>query len=149
MKRKKNIIIIICFTIVLTFFCFHTSILPQNDNIRISQLEDRISDLEERVNKLEQMLLYSQDSTDRSSNIINTTVVQTGWENYENWMKIKVGMSFEQVKDILGSPTSTDMTDERMGTWFYEGYVNDAKAKVSGYVYFSSGKVQSVLSPGY
>jgi hypothetical protein len=56
-------------------------------------------------------------------------------------------MSFDQVSQILGKPTRTDMIHADVGTWYYEGYLDAARAAVSGNIFFAHSRVSAVNPP--
>jgi hypothetical protein len=115
---------------------------------RISNLEERIARLEERVQRLEKLL---GAMSERQEPVLKRESSPNlgDWRVRGNWSRIKDGMSFEQVTQILGRPTRTDMAGQDHGTWYYEGYVDRAGAVVSGNIFFLNRKVLRVNPPVY
>lgn len=74
-----------------------------------------------------------------------TTV--SDWRVKGNWSRIKTGMSFDQVIQILGRPTKTNMISPDLGTWYYEGYSTEVGAIVSGNIFFTDRQVLVVNPP--
>ena len=66
----------------------------------ISRLRARISDLENRVQQLE--LLIKRDESANSS-LVNENVSPPS-RNRANWRRLKVGMTEDEVRRILGEP---------------------------------------------
>ena len=66
------------------------------------------------------------------------------WRDMSNWSKIKKGMSSAQVIRLLGRPTRRDEFGFRL---FWEGYVDEAYAVVSGNVSILDNQVWDVDRP--
>ena len=103
--------------------------------VSASKDQDRIIELESRIAKLEQVKTPKPVS------------IQGGWQSLDNWSKVKKGMSFDQVTQILGEPTKTDMYGTDSGHWYYEGRLKEAGATVSGKIFFYNRRVMSVEPP--
>lgn len=67
------------------------------DNDRILQLEREISELKNRVARLES----SQTGAKPNAKIVPSG---DGWKSIANWRSLKKGMSFDDVRAILGEP---------------------------------------------
>jgi hypothetical protein len=80
-------------------FCFstHVSITLAQDTDRIAQLEREISELKNRVTRLESPTVGSKSNT-------RTVPSGDGWKSIANWRSLKKGMSFDDVRAILGEP---------------------------------------------
>lgn len=91
-----------------------------------SDLEQRVSDLENRVTLIEEALL--------GTDTIATT--DKGWQDVENWRKLRVRMSEKQVQELLGPPVRID--GGGMATWDYSR---------GGRVRFMDGRVHSWTEP--
>lgn len=128
------------FILGLTVLACASTALCQGESSSSSE-RDRILALEARVLKLEQRLLAIESAIQRPSQAVETRTPphepaarEGDWRVLENWSRVRTGMSPDQVKKILGAPTSTKYLSERMGTWFYEGFLEEANAKVTGSV---------------
>lgn len=119
---------ILVFLLILIF----TNSLSANQSSEIKKLEARISELEKRVAKLEALL-------DSSSN--DEINYSEKWKNIAQWRQLRIGMTMNQVKQILGEPPKI-----HVGTyttyWFYPDWSG-------GQVGFhtSSGKVDGWSEP--
>lgn len=67
------------------------------DSDRIAQLEKEVQDLKVRITNLE----GSQNNTSSSQKIVSPN---DGWKRLANWRTLKKGMSFDEVRAILGEP---------------------------------------------
>lgn len=127
----------------------HHALAAPSEQGHIAELEARIVRLEERIHKLEQ--LFRETTSQYSKQDTKRTPLPTlgDWRVKENWLRIKVGMSFDQAVQILGRPTRQDMIGPDQGTWYYEGHLDEAGTTVSGNIFFSSRKVLLVQPPVY
>jgi len=67
---------------------------------RVRQLERRVDELEQRLRRIESQK-ESQPATE--------TRAPTGnWRDIDNWRRLKIGMTMNQVSDILGRPEKVD-----------------------------------------
>jgi hypothetical protein len=79
-----------------------------SDSDRITQLEKEVQELKNRLTTLE--------SPVNKAIVKKSTVTSDGWKNLANWRSLKKGMSFDEVRAILGEPgriqggTLTDWT---------------------------------------
>ena len=98
-----------------------------------NNLEKRVSDLERRVAQLEQhnTEVPNERPTERSSN--------RGFENIENWRKLRTNMTPAQVEALLGRHTRID--GGNVAFWHYS---ND---RMSGRVSFMDGRLFSWSEP--
>lgn len=113
----------------------------------LAALQARVDSLEARVEKLEGLL--SQRPVGSLSVMPETkpAPAHSDWRSLNNWGRVKLGMSFDQVTLILGRPTRSDMTGPDTGSWYYEGYVGSAGTNVSGNLFFVNRQVLSVRPP--
>ena len=89
-------------------------------------LEQRVSDLEKKIVELELL--------------IEGSVVEERWKDPNIWLRIKQGMTPNQVKTLLGAP---DRIAERIFTsWYY-----DPKSDLHAYVWFDEGVVLGTEFP--
>jgi len=144
------------FFTIMFFILFINFIQPMSRVFALSnevghytEMEARISRLEERVQKLEQLLLDKTTGYSNKEKIVNPMQTIGKWQILSNWSRVKNGMTFDQVIRILGNPTKKDITNEDFGTWFYEGYIDEARSTVSGNVKFLDRKVYQVNPPVY
>jgi hypothetical protein len=63
------------------------------------------------------------------------------WKDKDNWKKLRRGMSYEQVRSILGPPSSRESI-----FWYYEGSVNGS-VSVTGKVAFGNRQLISSDAP--
>ena len=107
-------------TILLVAMCILmiTSGLARADEI--SSLRKQVSELENRVQKLEK-LLDEKFADDR-------------WKDGILWSRIKKGMSYEDVRKLLGKPARVE--EAIFTTWYYH-----KTSKLHSHVWFDEGKV--------
>lgn len=75
------------------------------------------------------------------------TQLDTRWHSPQNWDRLKLGMSFAQVTEILGPPTSTGAGG--MGPlWYYEGPV-PSSGQITGVVQFYQKRLWKIDKPVY
>lgn len=137
MKKSARVFFVCMFAAALTVLTLastmwvHRGVGAINEQDRMAELGTHIAKLEERVQKVVQRPTVSD------------------WRVKESWLRIKMGMSFEQVIQILGRPTKTDMTSPDQGIWYYEGYSMEAGSTVSGNIFFANRQVLTVSPPVY
>jgi len=89
-------------------------------------------------------------SLERTVRSLQTTVlaaarpVPASWRTPEGWAAVKIGMSRDQVVEILGEPKSTDSVMDRQ-TLFYK----DATDRPIGNVVITDDRVSEVASPRF
>jgi hypothetical protein len=71
------------------------------DDDRITQLEKEVQELKLRLSRLES----PQSSTTQQQ---RTIVTGEGWKSLANWRSLKNGMSYDEVRSILGEPSRVD-----------------------------------------
>ena len=96
---------------------------------RIEQLERDMQEVKSRISALETML-SGNSKTDEA------VVIGEGWKSLASWRKLKTGMSYESVKEILGS--AHRVNGGNITTWYYEN---------GGEVIFWRGEVDSWMEP--
>ena len=100
-----------------------------SDTDRLNLLENEIKDLKARVSSLEQNG-QSKSATSKP------TASSDGWKNLANWRNLKIGMSYQEIRSLLGEPMRVrggPFTD-----WLYEN---------RGFVVFHEDKVYSWQEP--
>jgi len=100
-----------------------------SDSVRITQLEKEVQELKLRLSKLES----PQTITNQQQRPI---VSGEGWKSLANWRSLKNGMSYDEVRSILGEPARIEG-----GTLAYWRYSNGA------FVGFFRDKVQQWEEP--
>lgn len=135
--------------VLIFFLLISLNANAQTDADRITVLETRIRELETRIEKLEQVKVTSSTNDSQESQKQVQTIIEGDFRILTNWNKIKEGMSYDQVKRILGTPTKTKLNTETSMYWYYEGYVKEAGATVLGNIYFIDGRVQIINEPVY
>ena len=80
--------------IVLTLTTFSSF---ANDSERITQLENQVNELKLRIQKLE-------NTQSNASNQQKQVVANEGAKSIANWRKLNRGMSYNDVRGLLGEP---------------------------------------------
>ena len=80
----------------------------------IAVLKRTVADQERRLATLERTVRSMQSTV-----LTAARPVRPSWRNAEGWAAVKLGMSRDQVVEILGEPKSTDMVIDRQ-TMFYK-----------------------------
>lgn len=104
----------------------------------IALLKRTVADQERRIATLERTVRSMQSTV-----LATTRTVRPSWRNAEGWAAVKLGMSRDQVVEILGEPKSTDIVIDRQ-TLFYK----DAAEPV-GNVVILDDRVAEVSSPRF
>ncbi len=100
-----------------------------SDSVRITQLEKEVQELKIRLSKLE----GPQTITNQQQ---KTIVSGEGWKSLANWRSLKNGMSYDEVRSILGEPSRVD--GGSIAFWHYSN---------RGRVTFFSDKLESWAEP--
>ena len=100
-----------------------------DDSDRIDQLEREVQELKQRISKLETLL----SNTNEEQVLINSG---DGWKSVSNWRKLATGMSYDEVRNILGEPHRID--GGGVAYWYYQ---NGSSAT------FISNRLQSWQEP--
>ena len=81
-----------------------------SDGERITQLEKEVRELKQRLTKLEapQNASVNQQKSIPSSE---------GWKSLASWRSLKNGMSYDEVRSILGEPTRIE--GGTLARWYY------------------------------
>ena len=95
------------FAIVLTVATFSSF---ASDSERITQLENEVNELRLRVQKLE-------NPQSNASNQQKQVVANEGARSIANWRKLNRGMSYNEVRGILGEPMRIE--GGGIATWRY------------------------------
>ena len=82
--------LVVCLLLTLSFGSM------ASDTDRITQLEKEVQELKNRLTTLE--------SPVNKAIVKKSTVTSDGWKNLVNWRSLKKGMSFDEVRAILGEP---------------------------------------------
>ena len=104
----------------------------------ISLLKRTVADQERRIAALERTVRSLQATA-----LAAARTVRPSWRNAEGWAAVKIGMSRDQVVEILGEPKSTDIVIDRQ-TLFYK----DAAEPV-GNVIITDDRVSEVSAPRF
>jgi hypothetical protein len=89
---------------------------------------------------------YSSNKLEVTTKVLQRSGL-SDWRVKVNWLQIEVGMSFDQVIKIFGTPTKTDMASQNQGIWYYEEYSRKAGYTVSGNIFFANGQVVHANPP--
>ena len=93
--------------IVLTLTTFSSF---ANDSERITQLENQVNELKLRIQKLE-------NTQSNASNQQKQVVANEGAKSIANWRKLNRGMSYNDVRGLLGEPLRIE--GGGIATWRY------------------------------
>ena len=104
----------------------------------IALLKRTVADQERRIATLERTVRSMQSTV-----LAAARTVRPRWRNAQGWAAVKIGMSRDQVVEILGEPKSTDVVIDRQ-TMFYK----DAADPV-GNVVIVDDRVAEVSSPRF
>lgn len=110
----------------------------------IALLKRTVADQERRLATLERTVRSLQNTS-----LAATRTVRPSWRNAEGWAAVRLGMSRDQVVEILGEPKSTDIVIDRQTLWYKDAadpvgnviIVGDRVAEVS------SARFQIFLTP--
>jgi outer membrane protein assembly factor BamE (lipoprotein component of BamABCDE complex) len=114
--------LVICLLLTLSFGSM------ANDGDRITQLEKEVQELKTRLTTLE--------SPVNKAIVQKSTVTNDGWKSLASWRSLKNGMSYDEVRAILGEPFRIKGGD--IAFWYYEN---------RGDVTFYEHKVKSWSEP--
>ena len=92
-------------------------------------MEREVQELKQRISKLETLL----SNTNEEQVLINSG---DGWKSVSNWRKLATGMSYDEVRNILGEPHRID--GGGVAYWYYQ---NGSSAT------FISNRLQSWQEP--
>ena len=104
----------------------------------IARLKRTVADQERRIANLERTVRSMQTAV-----LAASRPVTPSWRNVDGWAAVKIGMSRDQVVEILGEPKSTDIVIDRQ-TLFYK----DAASPV-GKVVIIDDRVSEVDCPRF
>ena len=104
----------------------------------IALLKRTVADQERRIATLERTVRSMQSTV-----LAAARPVRPSWRNAEGWAAVKLGMSRDQVVEILGEPKSTDIVIDRQ-TMFYK-----EAAELVGNVVLFDDRVAEVSSPRF
>jgi outer membrane protein assembly factor BamE (lipoprotein component of BamABCDE complex) len=121
-QRLMKNSLVICLLLTLSFGSM------ANDGDRITQLEKEVQELKTRLTTLE--------SPVNKAIVQKSTVTNDGWKSLASWRSLKNGMSYDEVKAILGEPFRIKGGD--IAFWYYEN---------RGDVTFYEHKVKSWSEP--
>ena len=96
---------------------------------RIEQLERDMQEVKSQISALETMLSGNSKTKE-------VVIAGEGWKTLASWRKLKTGMSYESVIEILGS--AHRVNGGNIADWYYEN---------GGEVTFYSGKVYRWTEP--
>lgn len=105
----------------------------------IQQLREESNRLSERISKLE--------ATVENKQVGSVSYAKPdAWHDMSSWGQIKPGMSHQQVKSILGSPTKRSVDYIKYVKMYYQGNVQGS-GYVSGYVELNSDDRVITINP--
>ena len=106
----------------------------------LKDLRYKVQQQDKRIKKLER-LLSSPAKVKKAKQAANSD----GWRKPSNWTRVKKGMSYSQVKRILGKPTRTQSITPYV-TYYYTGYIPNS-GDVIGKVTFNDGRMSYAEIP--
>ncbi len=119
-KTVKNCLVV-CLLLTLSFGSM------ASDSDRITQLEKEVQELKAKLRVLE---------TPAPKPIVNNkpTTSTEGWKSLANWRSLKSGMSYDEVRAILGEPTR--IAGGNLAFWYYpnRGDVTFREDKLTNWV---------------
>lgn len=80
------------------------------DSDRITQLEKEVQELKLRITSLE-------NPNNKANQSPKTVTTADGWKSLTNWRSLKNGMSYDEVRAILGEPAH--ISGGEVAFWFY------------------------------
>jgi hypothetical protein len=104
----------------------------------IALLKRTVADQDRRIANLERTMRSLQTTV-----LTPARLVRPSWRNAEGWSAVKIGMSRDQVVEILGEPKSTDIVIDRQ-TLSYKDVSNPI-----GKVVITDDRVSEVNSPRF
>jgi hypothetical protein len=111
-----------------------------NDAVKeIAQLKRIAADQDRRIAGLERTVRAQQNAILAAARPVPTVP----WRTLEGWAAVKVGMSRDQVVEILGEPKSTDSVIDRQTLFYKDG------ATPIGRVVITDDRVSEVASPRF
>lgn len=100
--------------IILTTFVASISIaipIEAAEQDKNNRLERRILDLEKRVSKLEAISKGAPQGDSRGPTSSN-------WKDLKNWRQLRVGMSYDEVRTLLGEPEKIE--GGNVAFWYWD-----------------------------
>jgi hypothetical protein len=70
------------------------------------------------------------------------------WKKPQNWSRIKVGLTDDEVQSILGKPSSRQYVSEISEAFYYEGFVKEY-GDLTSKILMDGGKVKSFEPPNF
>lgn len=102
----------------------------------IASDSDRITQLEKEVQELKTRLTSLESPVNKASVNNKSTTSTDGWKSLVNWRSLKSGMSYDEVRAILGEPTR--IAGGNLAFWYYPN---------RGDVTFYEDKLKSWVEP--
>ena len=108
----KRILVVLVMLSILTVLVSIAVPVGASENVTTTDnsLERRIVDLEKRVRELEAI----SNGTPAKASRIPTS---GNWKDLQNWRKLRTGMSYDEVRALLGEPEN--INGGIMATWYY------------------------------
>lgn len=128
---------------------------------RIAELESRLEEQEQETKEVKVLASSSAVAGEGGSSILGNRatfdiLAGSAWRNLrwtqeEQWVDIKVGITDEEVVDILGyPPRSVDSLKPRIDkVYWYETSIRDRSTGMRGRISFKKGKVVSFEKPDF
>ncbi len=137
-----------CGFLVVTFAIAQT---PSKDDLRaeISLLKQRVQNQEKRIAALERTFAEieaSQNPSEQKRTNESEPLTPGDWKVPSNWDRVALGMSLEQVTEILGTSTNQSLSVGSAVTLYYQGEVSGS-GYVSGNVRFFENRVTQINKP--
>jgi hypothetical protein len=129
MKRNNLLKLAVNMSFILAFCTlYYHPVFAQEANV--TELHKKISSLEDRIKLLESLLKDSEQDVDEQIKD------EFGWQNKKNWRNLAIGMTENEVQELLGDPVKSIMGVRTL--WYYPniycGYVSfDEKGHLIGW----------------
>jgi hypothetical protein len=127
MKKGLSYFKKIVFLVLITLFAYS---LSANQSDEVKNLKARIAALENRVAKLEALVGNSKT---------NEIEYSEKWKDRTIWRKLKIGMTKDQVRQLLGEPRKINAGS--VTHWYY------SKETWHCYITFYNGRIDSWKEP--
>lgn len=131
------------FAVQNTAFAAHEEVAGKSDIEKINRLESIVENLQERVGRLEKTPKSTNSATIPEEKIDP----KSGWKYRDSWLKLKVGMTSNQVESILGHPIRIDNMGSGYKKFFYWGEL--PTGAISGYLEMYEGKIYKIYLPEF
>jgi hypothetical protein len=141
MKTLQRFVIFYLFVEIILSLTAHAETQQDNSTLikRIDRLEKAVADLQKKIADLQ--------NTKQSDQVANQNIQkQELWKIKENWRKLRIGLSMDEVRLLLGEPVKVHSIS--IGVYWYYAYCVSSCDSGNSHVYFrriSIGNADPVL----